>query len=203
MTARSRCSTLTGSLIGVLVDAEFDQVSVELLPGDVLILYTDGVTESRREHDLFGEERPRRGPRAPRELRAGRDPRRDPRGRDRVRRRRAAGRHRTAGGAARAAGAQVNIAATTGRSERSRMDDADRGRGALLEAKPSAVGGVRRREIRDAVRPEQARRRRRRARPRWRSTMRAAWRPSLIAQTISDWPRRASPAAKTPGTEVA
>ena len=29
--------------------------------------------------------------------------------------------------------------------------------------------------------------------------MRAHWRPSLIAQTISDWPRRASPAAKTPG----
>ena len=35
------------------------------------------------------------------------------------------------------------------------------------------------------------------------STARAHWRPSLIAQTISDWPRRASPAAKTPSTEVA
>ena len=32
--------------------------------------------------------------------------------------------------------------------------------------------------------------------------MRAHWRPSLIAQTISDWPRRASPAANTPSTEV-
>ena len=32
--------------------------------------------------------------------------------------------------------------------------------------------------------------------------MRAHWRPSLIAHTISDWPRRASPAAKTPSTEV-
>ena len=31
--------------------------------------------------------------------------------------------------------------------------------------------------------------------------MRAHWRPSLIAQTISDWPRRASPAANTPSTE--
>ena len=32
--------------------------------------------------------------------------------------------------------------------------------------------------------------------------MRAPWRPSLIAQTISDWPRRASPAANTPVDEV-
>ena len=32
--------------------------------------------------------------------------------------------------------------------------------------------------------------------------MRAHWRPSLIAQTISDCPRRASPAANTPSTEV-
>jgi serine phosphatase RsbU (regulator of sigma subunit)/CHASE1-domain containing sensor protein len=48
---------LTGSLIGVLADAEFDQVAVELDPGDVMVLYTDGVTESRRDRDLFGEER--------------------------------------------------------------------------------------------------------------------------------------------------
>ena len=48
---------MTGSLIGVLVNAEFDQVSVTLAPGDSLILYTDGVTESRRGRDLFGEER--------------------------------------------------------------------------------------------------------------------------------------------------
>src|SRR5438093_1431141 len=32
--------------------------------------------------------------------------------------------------------------------------------------------------------------------------MRAHWRPSLIAHTISDCPRRASPAAKIPSTEV-
>ena len=32
--------------------------------------------------------------------------------------------------------------------------------------------------------------------------MRAHWRPSLIAHTISDCPRRASPAANTPSTEV-
>ena len=33
--------------------------------------------------------------------------------------------------------------------------------------------------------------------------MRAHWRPSLIAHTISDWPRRASPAANTPSADVA
>ena len=32
--------------------------------------------------------------------------------------------------------------------------------------------------------------------------MRAHWRPSLMAHTISDWPRRASPAANTPSTDV-
>ena len=35
------------------------------------------------------------------------------------------------------------------------------------------------------------------------STARAHWRPSRIAQTTSDWPRRMSPAANTFGTEVA
>ena len=34
-----------------------------------------------------------------------------------------------------------------------------------------------------------------------RSTPAAAARPSAIAHTISDWPRPASPATKTPGTE--
>ena len=35
-----------------------------------------------------------------------------------------------------------------------------------------------------------------------RSTARAHCRPSLMPHTISDWPRRASPAANTPGTEL-
>ena len=38
---------------------------------------------------------------------------------------------------------------------------------------------------------------------RWRSTTRAQRRPSAIAFTISDWPMRASPAANTPGRELA
>jgi hypothetical protein len=37
---------------------------------------------------------------------------------------------------------------------------------------------------------------------RYLSTAEAAARPSAIAQTISDWPRPASPATKTPETEV-
>jgi hypothetical protein len=35
-----------------------------------------------------------------------------------------------------------------------------------------------------------------------RSIARAAWRPSRIAQTTSDWPRRTSPAAQTLSTLV-
>jgi len=35
------------------------------------------------------------------------------------------------------------------------------------------------------------------------STSRAHWRPSRIAHTTSDWPRRMSPAANTLGTLVA
>src|SRR6185295_15766895 len=38
---------------------------------------------------------------------------------------------------------------------------------------------------------------------RYSSIARAAWRPSRIAQTTSDWPRRTSPAAKTLATLVA
>lgn len=37
---------------------------------------------------------------------------------------------------------------------------------------------------------------------RYLSMPRAALRPSEIAHTTNDWPRRMSPAAKTPGTEV-
>jgi len=37
---------------------------------------------------------------------------------------------------------------------------------------------------------------------RYRSTPRAAFRPSAIAQTTSDCPRRMSPAAKTPASDV-
>jgi len=40
------------------VDLEFVEESVELGPGDIVVLYTDGVTEAHhRNKPLFGEER--------------------------------------------------------------------------------------------------------------------------------------------------
>jgi PAS domain S-box-containing protein len=47
----------TGPLLGVLRDVEHPDVSVELRPGDVLVSYTDGVTEGRGPEGLFGDER--------------------------------------------------------------------------------------------------------------------------------------------------
>lgn len=48
----------TGPAIGVLTDLEYDSGEVELIPGDLLVLYTDGVTEAiNNDMTLFGEER--------------------------------------------------------------------------------------------------------------------------------------------------
>ena len=45
---------MTGGIaLGVMPDFEFDQDSITLLPGDTLVLYTDGVTEAMNEE---GEE---------------------------------------------------------------------------------------------------------------------------------------------------
>ena len=46
----------TGALLGVLPDARIAQRTVPLLDGDALVLCTDGITEARRDGDLFGEE---------------------------------------------------------------------------------------------------------------------------------------------------
>ncbi|MGD9482071.1 PP2C family protein-serine/threonine phosphatase [Streptomyces sp. TRM70308] len=49
-----------GTLVGALPDPVFDQVRVRLAPGEVLVLYSDGVTEARGgpEGDrMFGQER--------------------------------------------------------------------------------------------------------------------------------------------------
>ena len=44
-----------GTLLGVLPDPEFQEVSLHLGPGDSLVLYTDGVTEARPGPSQFGE----------------------------------------------------------------------------------------------------------------------------------------------------
>lgn len=46
-----------GTLLGVVREPVLFDVSVELGPGDAIVLYTDGVTEARRGNDLFGEDR--------------------------------------------------------------------------------------------------------------------------------------------------
>jgi sigma-B regulation protein RsbU (phosphoserine phosphatase) len=46
-----------GSLIGVLSDPELYDVSVEMEPGDALVMYTDGVTDERQDGEEFGEAR--------------------------------------------------------------------------------------------------------------------------------------------------
>ena len=48
----------TGPLLGTLETAMFKERQVEIRPGDVLTLYTDGITEAMNpEKELFGEER--------------------------------------------------------------------------------------------------------------------------------------------------
>jgi sigma-B regulation protein RsbU (phosphoserine phosphatase) len=46
-----------GSVAGVLADPRFHEDGIDLRPGDALVLYTDGVTEGRRDRDFFGEQR--------------------------------------------------------------------------------------------------------------------------------------------------
>ncbi len=46
-----------GTLLGVLERAEVQEVITDLEPGDVVVFYTDGIVERRREDEQFGEER--------------------------------------------------------------------------------------------------------------------------------------------------
>jgi serine phosphatase RsbU (regulator of sigma subunit) len=47
----------TSPILGAFEDAQFKDEEDVLGPGDVLLLYTDGVIEARRGEDLFGEKR--------------------------------------------------------------------------------------------------------------------------------------------------
>ena len=46
-----------GTLLGMTADVSHTDVTVELHPNDVVVFYTDGVTELRRGEEFFGEER--------------------------------------------------------------------------------------------------------------------------------------------------
>ncbi|HYD10477.1 MAG TPA: PP2C family protein-serine/threonine phosphatase, partial [Acidimicrobiales bacterium] len=46
----------TGTVLGVLGDVQLDDATVELLPGDALVLFTDGVVEARRADTQLGHE---------------------------------------------------------------------------------------------------------------------------------------------------
>jgi sigma-B regulation protein RsbU (phosphoserine phosphatase) len=47
----------SGQVLGALPIGEFDQLEVSLGPGDSVLLYTDGVTESRHGKELYGDAR--------------------------------------------------------------------------------------------------------------------------------------------------
>jgi sigma-B regulation protein RsbU (phosphoserine phosphatase) len=47
----------TGPILSVLEDATYTNDQTRLEPGEVLVLFTDGVTEADRDGDLYGEER--------------------------------------------------------------------------------------------------------------------------------------------------
>jgi sigma-B regulation protein RsbU (phosphoserine phosphatase) len=50
--------TRTALPLGILADVEWKRSEVQLMPGDILMLYTDGVTEAIDENEsLFGEDR--------------------------------------------------------------------------------------------------------------------------------------------------
>ena len=47
----------SGTIVGVLPEASFEDTSCTLRPGDCLLLYTDGLTEAGAPRDLFGDSR--------------------------------------------------------------------------------------------------------------------------------------------------
>jgi PAS domain S-box-containing protein len=51
------CSTpqdLPGSVIGVLLDRQYDETTLQMSPGNALVLYTDGITDARVDNQFYG-----------------------------------------------------------------------------------------------------------------------------------------------------
>jgi sigma-B regulation protein RsbU (phosphoserine phosphatase) len=46
-----------GTVVGLIDDVRYEEASVRLQPGDLLVAYSDGVTEPENEFGEFGEER--------------------------------------------------------------------------------------------------------------------------------------------------
>ena len=56
--AEVRRLDVNGMVVGVFASAQYDSSSITLEKGDLLLLYTDGITEPENEYDeMFGEER--------------------------------------------------------------------------------------------------------------------------------------------------
>ncbi len=50
---------VTGPLLGARKGAPYEELSLQVAPGDLILLYTDGVTEARRGNIFYGEQRVR------------------------------------------------------------------------------------------------------------------------------------------------
>lgn len=57
--ANGRVETIgqPGTMLGAFSDKQFPNMTATLAPGDLVLLFTDGVTEARRQQEFFGEER--------------------------------------------------------------------------------------------------------------------------------------------------
>jgi sigma-B regulation protein RsbU (phosphoserine phosphatase) len=44
-------------ILGAFQDSNYTETTIQLFPGDVILLYTDGVTEAQRNDEYFGMER--------------------------------------------------------------------------------------------------------------------------------------------------
>jgi sigma-B regulation protein RsbU (phosphoserine phosphatase) len=53
----SQLLTCGGTVVGLFDNLSFPEATVQLRPGDVLVAYTDGVTEPENDYGEFGEER--------------------------------------------------------------------------------------------------------------------------------------------------